>query len=67
MTRAAAIVLSNPERDRFDAGGGLLQASICKKKSAFQTVVDVIEKITGLDIDGDGTVGGDVNSQVSSL
>ncbi len=34
------------------------------KKSTLMSVVDVLERVTGLDLDGDGTVGGDVLAEV---
>ena len=30
-------------------------------------MVDVIERVTGLDLDGDGTVGGDVLAEVKTF
>ena len=35
------------------------------KRSTLMTMVDVIERVTGLDLDGDGTVGGDVLAEVN--
>jgi hypothetical protein len=35
-----------------------------QKRSALMTMVDVIERVTGLDLDGDGTVGGDILAEV---
>jgi len=45
-------------------GGGLMSSRMgapgSQKRSALMTMVDVIERVTGLDLDGDGTVGGDI-------
>ena len=37
----------------------------CNEKSKFHSIVDAIERVTGLDLDGDGTVAGDIICQVS--
>ena len=45
----------------FDYSQGIPGA---QKRSTLMTMVDVIERVTGLDLDGDGTVGGDVLAEV---
>ena len=35
-----------------------------EKKSAFAAILDAIERVTGFDLDGDGTVAGDIICEV---
>ncbi len=37
------------------------------KKSKFASILDAIERVTGFDLDGDGTVAGDIVCEVLSL
>jgi hypothetical protein len=42
----------------------LVQDSDTEKKSRFASILDAIERVTGFDLDGDGTVAGEVFCEV---